>query len=113
MNEVESRRAAIIIFATVIGVGFLFPLSAVLVGHWLFHVSLPTLVFISFVLLFVGGFNGYTSPPEEGATTGGPNGDSHSVGSILLLAGHASGLGVLILYFIRLYSQGVENFSWM
>lgn len=114
MSEKVDRRVPIIAYATVFGVGFVFPLGAVLAGHWLFGVSLPTLMFISFLLLFVGGINGYATVPVEGTTRGGPSDDEgQSIASIVLFAGHATGLGVLILYFVRLYSQGVENFSWM
>jgi hypothetical protein len=113
MNEKEFRRGEIITWITVIGVGILFPLSAPLLGHWLFHVSLPTLLFISFVLLYVGSFFAYPVVPEEPPSMTEPSDNTRSIGAILLIAGHASGLGVLILYFIRLYSQGVEHFSWM
>ena len=111
MNDVNHRRTAIIAYAGMLGAALVFPLSAVLVSHWCFHVSLPTLMFISFVLLFLGGFFCYPIRGDEEPDMTSPSEDVRSSGSILLLIGQASGLGVLILFIVRLLSQGML-FSW-
>lgn len=88
-----------------------FPMVEVLAAHWFFHVSLPTLTFISFLLLFAGSLFCYPVRSERQPPTTEPSHDTRSEAAILLIAGHATGLAVLILFFVRLFSQGL-HFSW-
>ena len=69
-------------------------------------------MFISFVLLFMGGFLCYPVRPDPQPPVVAPSEDPRSLGSILLIIGHASGLGVLIVFCVRLYLQGI-HFTWM
>ena len=112
MSEQNDRRSVGAAYAILFGVGVLFPLGAVLFSYWFLRVSLPTLMFISFALLFLGGFLCYPVRSAQEPPVTAPSGDTRSEAVILLIVGQASGLGVLILFFVRLVSQGI-HFSWM
>jgi hypothetical protein len=106
MSQQMDRRSEITAWLILIGVGIVFPMSAVLIAYWFFHISLPTLMFIAFVLLFLAGFLRF---PDGSAPD--PDGEVRSMSDILLIVGLASGLAVLILFFVRLLSQG-GLFTW-
>lgn len=111
MNDQLDRRTAVTIGAIVVGFGVLFPILAVLLGYWYFDVSLPTLMFISFLLLFLGiicyPFGLKADPP-----IGAPSEDPRSGGSILLMLGMSSGFGVLVVFLVRWWKLGIL-FTWM
>ena len=100
------------VYATILCVAILFPIVSVLVGYWCWQVTLPTLTFISFTLLFFGGFFCYPFGAVGDRAVTAPSNDVRSEGAILLIVGQASGLAVLILFFVRLFSQGIQ-FSWL
>ena len=86
-------------------VGFfaiLLPVGSVIIGHFMFGISLPTLMFISFMVLLCGSI---TCWPGRDKTIS-------SEGIILLLLGQASAIGVIIVFVIRLLKLGLL-FTWM
>jgi hypothetical protein len=100
MTDRADRRSAIVAWLILVGVAFVFPIGAVLLGYWVFEVSLPTLMFISFVLLFIGAFKSY--PVRRG--------DEERI--IILMVGQTSGSAVMLLILVRLLSQRFV-FTWM
>src|SRR5690625_4377241 len=83
---------------------FIFSVSVVQLAYWCFSVSLPTLVFIAFVLLFIGGFFCYPFVPSSGdIATAQANYHPRFAVVLLLIVGWFGGLSVLILFGVRLY----------
>jgi hypothetical protein len=112
MSEHNGRRRMILAYVLLAGIGLIFPLGAILAGYWFFNVSLPTLMFISFVLLFLGSFVAYGPPPREDRPVTVVSEDTNSILTIFVILGEVTAVGVLILFFVRLFSQGLL-FTWM
>ena len=102
MNNNELRRKERWVWIVIFSIAVVLPIAMVMLGSWIFGVSLPTLMFCSFLLLFFGG--AICFPFSDKQTT-------HSEGLIVLIVGLTSAIGVLILVFVRLASQGWQ-FSW-
>jgi hypothetical protein len=108
-NGSQSNVAAVIFLSVMI----LIPVSAVFAGYWYFNLTLPTLLAFPTLFLLLGGLlSANYAPGEEPQFRSEPSGDSTGSAAILLLLGHATGLGVLILFVIRFAGLG-RDFTWL
>jgi hypothetical protein len=85
-----------------IALAFFVPIVSTFLGYWLFNISLPTLMFISFLLLLFGSMACWPASDRE-------SNDSSAI--IFLILGQSSGVGILVIFVIRLYSSGLL-FTW-
>ncbi len=107
MEEPQTRRDdpnEVVVAPTTILIRVVLPIASVMLAYWVFHVSLPALLFISFVILLAGTFACLPIAWRQGS--------SQEAGVIILVVAQGIAVAVLILFFIRLYNEGML-FRWM
>jgi hypothetical protein len=82
----------------------LLPMGLVLLGYFVFNITLPTLMFVSFTLLLIAFVVCWLTADPEGVMS--------SKGLITLFIAQSSAVGVLIVFLVRVLTAGML-FTWL